>query len=181
MIHSDYYVFIGYEDLIRQGYPLPSIRTLARRTQHIKLEPGLFQEVINLLGEKLENSPEQLKLFSLTLDEMSLKSGSGIDYDLKTDSYIGNVTLPDHKGPASKALVFQLASITGPRVKQVIGYHFTPGTYNFQVFIQINCDPFFLQLIKKYCLLLKDQLKIKQWLYYWKKLFVCAMKKESKS
>ena len=180
MIHSDYYVFIGYEDLIRQGYPLPSIRTLARRTQHIKLEPGLFQEVINLLGEKLENSPEQLKLFSLTLDEMSLKSGSGIDYDLKTDSYIGNVTLPDHKGPASKALVFQLASITGPRVKQVIGYHFTPGTYNFQVFIQINCDPFFLQLIKKYCLLLKDQLKIKQWLYYWKKLFVCAMKKELK-
>ena len=89
----------------------------------------MFQEVIELLGEKLENSPEQLKLFSLTLDEMSLKSGSGIDYDLKTDSYVGNVTLPGHKGPASKALVFQLASITGPRVKQVIGYHFTPGKY----------------------------------------------------
>ena len=87
----------------------------------------MFQEVIELLGEKLENSPEQLKLFSLTLDEMSLKSGSGIDYDLKTDSYVGNVTLPGHNGPASKALVFQLASITGPRVKQVIGYHFTPG------------------------------------------------------
>ena len=107
---------------------------MTRRTQHIKLEPGLFQEVITLLGEKLEHSPEQLKLFSLTLDEMSLKSGSGIDYDLKTDSFIGNVTLPGHKGPASKALVFQLASITGPRVKQVIGYHFTPGTYILQDF-----------------------------------------------
>ena len=59
---------------------------------------------------------------------MSLKAGCGIEYDIRSDSYVGDSTLPGHSGEASKALVFQLASIGGPRVKQVIGYHLTPSS-----------------------------------------------------
>ena len=48
-------------------------------------------------------------------------------YDIKSDSYHGDTTLPGHEGPASKSLVFQIGSIGGPRVKQVVGFHFTPS------------------------------------------------------
>ena len=118
----------AYNDLIKEGYPLPSIRTLNERTEHIKLEPGSFDEVIEMMGDKYNGKPDHEKLFTLSLDEMSLKAGCGIEYDIRSDSYVGDSTLPGHSGEASKALVFQLASIGGPRVKQVIGYHLTPSS-----------------------------------------------------
>ena len=45
-------------------------------------------------------------------------SGS-YDYDIKNDCFIGNSTLPGHTGTASKAMVWQIASIGGRRYKQV--------------------------------------------------------------
>ena len=119
----------AYEDLIKAGYPLPSVRTLNQRSEHIKFEPGSFDEVIEMMGEKFHHKPDSEKLFTLSLDEMALKAGSRIEYDIRSDSYVGNSTLPGHSGSsASKALVFQIASIGGPRVKQVIGYHLTPSS-----------------------------------------------------
>ena len=118
----------AYEDLIKDGYPLPSVRTLQKRSEHLKFEPGCFEEIIEMMGEKYKDKPENEKLFALSLDEMALKAGTGMDYDLRSDSYQGDATLPGHNGPASKALVFQIASIGGPRVKQIVGYHFTPSS-----------------------------------------------------
>ena len=123
--------------MIKEGYPLPCIRTLQKRTEHLKLGPGIFDDVIEMLGNKLSSKSNYEKFYSLTLDEMSLKSGSEMVYDLKSDSFIGDATLPGHSGPASKALVFQIASIGGPRLKQVVGFHFTPSSVQSEVMAEI--------------------------------------------
>ena len=81
-----------------------------------------------MVGAKLSNRSDYEKFYTLSLDEVSLKSGSEMIYDIKSDKYHGNATLPGHEGPASKALVFQIVSIGGPRIKQTIGFHFTPSS-----------------------------------------------------
>ena len=106
----------------------------------MKLEPGTFEDVIEMVGEKFKDKSDNEKLFTLTLDEMALKAGSGMDYDIRSDSYQGDATLPGHSGQASKALVFQIASIGGPRVKQVVGYHFTPSSVNAKPIAEIIED-----------------------------------------
>ena len=123
--------------MLKAGYPLPSIRTLQKRTEHLKLGPGIFDDIIELMGDKLSNKSDYEKFYSLTLDEMSLKSGSEMTYDLKSDSFVGNATLPGHSGPACKALVFQIASIGGPRLKQVVGFHFTPSSIDSKTIAEI--------------------------------------------
>ena len=119
--------------MIKSGYPLPCISTLQKRTAHLKFEPGIFDDVIEMMGEKLSNRSDFEKVYALSLDEISLKSGSEMIYDIKTDKYQGKATLPGHDGPASKALVFQIASIGGPRIKQVVGFHFTPSSVDSKV------------------------------------------------
>ena len=82
----------------------------------MKFEPGTFEDVIEMVGEKYKDKTDNEKLFTLTLDEMALKAGSNLAYDLRSDSYQGYSTLPGHTDTeASKALVFQIASIGGPR------------------------------------------------------------------
>ena len=90
--------------MIKSGYPLPNIRTLQKRTEHLKFDPGLFDDVIEMVGAKLSNRSDFEKFYTLSLDEVSLKSGSEMIYDIKSDSYQGDATLPGHTGPASKAL-----------------------------------------------------------------------------
>ena len=85
------------------------------------------------MGEKLSSHSVFEKFYALSLDEVSLKSGGEMVYDIGTDSYHGEATLPGHSGPACKALVFQIASIGGPRMKQVVGYHFTPSSIESKV------------------------------------------------
>ena len=104
-------MFLAYEDLIQQGYPLPCVSTLQKRTKDFNFYPGVFEDVIQMMGEKISKGSYFEKFFALSLDEVSLKSGSEMVYDMKSDAYLGEATLPDHSGPASKALVFQIASI----------------------------------------------------------------------
>ena len=73
----------------------------------MKIEPGIFDDVITLMGEKVSGS-DFGKFFTLALDEVALKSGSEMVYDMVSDSFLGDVTLPEHSGSASKALVFQI-------------------------------------------------------------------------
>ena len=42
----------GYKTLQQMQIPLPNIRTLQRRMQHIKLEPGVLGEVFDMLRLK---------------------------------------------------------------------------------------------------------------------------------
>ena len=45
----------------------------------------LQDEVIEMMGEKFQHKPENEKLFTLSLDEMALKAGSRIEYDIRSD------------------------------------------------------------------------------------------------
>lgn len=47
---------VGYETLLEQGQPLPSLVTLRRRLQVIEFEPGVLPSVFQLLTEKVSIS-----------------------------------------------------------------------------------------------------------------------------
>ena len=63
-------------------------------------------------------------LCSLVLDEMSITPGR--QWDVKSDSFIGSITIGDDSGgnKATKCLAIMLAGIV-VRWKQVVYYHFT--------------------------------------------------------
>ena len=119
----------------------------------MKVEPGILDNVIEMMGDKLSSRDDKEKFYTLSLDEMSLKSGLELVYDLSTDSYLGEATLPGHSGPASKALVFQLASIGGPRLKQVVGFDFTPSSVHSKIVAEIieeiicKCDKVGIEIL----------------------------------
>lgn len=115
----------GYGVLQDLGYPLPSKRTLRWRTEDIHFESGVLHEVFEMLRIKSSTMQPNDRLCGLTMDEMALKPS--FDYDLKSDSFIGNVTLPNHSGRATKALVFQICGITA-RWKQTVAYFYTSGS-----------------------------------------------------
>jgi hypothetical protein len=100
----------GYENLLSLGYPLPAIRTLQKRTENIMFDSGILYEVLEAMSFKIKAMNPQEKLCCLTMDEMSVKSS--LDYDVKSDSFIGDVTLPHHEGIAKKALVYQLGGVS---------------------------------------------------------------------
>lgn len=115
----------GYEALKDLGYPLPAIRTLHQRTEDIHFESGILFEVLEMLRIKVQSMKDCERVCGLTMDEMSLKPA--FDYDLKSDSFLGDVTLPNHSGSATKALVFQICGIS-TRWKQTIAYFYTSGS-----------------------------------------------------
>lgn len=49
--------------------------------------------------------PEE-RICSLTLDEMALSTS--VEYDVSSGRLLGDVTLPDHSGTATHALVFMI-------------------------------------------------------------------------
>lgn len=53
----------------------------------------------------------------------------GINYDVASKSFIGNVTIPEHNGVANHGLVFMLGGISS-RWKQTIAYYFTGKLIN---------------------------------------------------
>ncbi len=131
----------GYDDLLKAGYPLPSISTLQKRTEHIMFESGILEEILEMMAEKVKSMNEQEVCCALTMDEMTLKPS--VDYDLKSDSFIGSVTLPNQEGEATKALCFQLGGLAF-RWKQVVGYFFTGNSIDGR-----NIGPICLELIKR--------------------------------
>lgn len=54
----------GYETLLKQGFPLPSIRTLRERTEHIEFESGVLDEVFDILKLKAQVWSNIHKLWS---------------------------------------------------------------------------------------------------------------------
>jgi hypothetical protein len=127
----------GYEMLLDQNLPLPSLRTLSRRLEGIKFESGVLSDVFDMLKVKVNTLEGHAKDCCLTLDEM--KISSKIEYDKGSDKYIGHVTLPDHSGTAEHALVFMLSGIT-VRWKQVVAFYFTGNSVNGAKFKAIVLD-----------------------------------------
>ncbi len=112
----------GYEDILSEGFPLPAISTLQRKMEHLRFDPGVLTEVFDMLQLKVNRMGEEERWCSLTMDEVSIKKS--LDYDLKSDTFLGSITLPGHSGEAAKAFCFQLGGLS-TRWKQAVGYHFT--------------------------------------------------------
>ncbi|KAH9364623.1 hypothetical protein HPB48_018598 [Haemaphysalis longicornis] len=116
----------GYDMLLAQGQPLPSTRTLRRRLQGVKFEPGIISEVFGLLQSKVPNLSKNERQCVLMLDEMAIVPK--IEYDASTGSVRGYTTLPVSGAPdkvlAMKVLVFMLGGLTS-QWKQVVGYYYT--------------------------------------------------------
>lgn len=129
----------GYSELIKQGYPLPSIRTLQRRLQNLKFDSGILNEVFSFLKLKVENFSTYEKDCVLVLDEMAITPGKM--YDTSLSKYFGEVTLPYHSGLATHVLLFMLGGVTS-RWKQVVAYYFTSDSVNGAVLKDIIIEIF---------------------------------------
>ncbi|XP_073671126.1 transposable element P transposase [Paramisgurnus dabryanus] len=124
----------GYKALQDMGIPLPDIRTLQRKVQFIKMEPGILEEVFDMLKLKAGGLTEMEKECVLTLDEMAITPS--IELHLGTGKLYGDVTLPGHTGVATHACVFMLAGST-TRWKQVVAYHYSGNSTNGAVYKSI--------------------------------------------
>ncbi|XP_077549557.1 uncharacterized protein LOC144162788 [Haemaphysalis longicornis] len=119
----------GYELLKDEVLPLPSERTLQRRIEDVKFEPGILNELLPALKAKLETMKPEERHCALLIDEMQLTAG--LDFDPTVKKPIGLATAPLVKqGPegelvyATHGLVVMLTGLSS-RWKQVVAYHFT--------------------------------------------------------
>ena len=131
----------GYELLLSQGQPLPSMRSLRRRMEVVSMEPGILSEVFELLKLKVTALNTKERECCLTLDEMSLRVG--LQFDRSSGCLRGDVTLPGHSGGANHALVVMLGGVT-TRWKQIVAYHFTGDSVN-----GTSLKPFILEIIRQ--------------------------------
>jgi hypothetical protein len=108
----------GYTMLRKMKLPFPAIRTLNYHLQNLQFKSGVLDDVINFMKIKIFNN-DFVKDCMLVLDEMDIKPG--LDYCVQTGTYVGNITFPQHKGVASKALVIMLGGIS-TRWKQIAAF-----------------------------------------------------------
>ena len=131
----------GYNLLLQQQQPLPSLRSLRRRIEFIRMEPGILGEVFSFLEVKVSAMKPEEKECCLTLDEMCIQPG--LQYDQSSSCLRGNVTLPGHSGIATHALVFMLGGIT-TRWKQLVAYYFTGKSVDGE-----TLKPIVLEILKR--------------------------------
>lgn len=87
----------GYQELIYQGIPLPSQRTLRRRLQDIDFKPGVCEQIFDMIKQHVSQlTDDREKDCMLAIDEMSIMAGEQIDQS--TMSHFGLSTLPDTLG-----------------------------------------------------------------------------------
>jgi len=113
----------GYQQVIKNVVPLPSVRTLQRKTEHLKFQPGILVEVLDAFEVELVDFSDLDKDCSIFWDEMALTSC--VELDRSTGCYIGTVTLPNVTGVAYKALVFMFGGIHR-KWKLTVAYYFVP-------------------------------------------------------
>lgn len=102
--------YFGYRELLNQGFPLPSLRTLNEKLNGWKFTSSISDEIFQFLQLKISTFKfDKDKDCLIVLDEISITSG--IQYDASVADYISYVTLPGHnsKELAIHGLVFMLA------------------------------------------------------------------------
>jgi len=99
----------GYQTMVDDGYPGPSIRTVQARTEHIKCNPGLEKETLETLKIKAGTFAVPADRCCLLFnDEMKITSGQ--QFNPSTNCIVGNATLPPHENEqGDKAMVWMLA------------------------------------------------------------------------
>ena len=115
----------GYNFLRKKEYPIPSLRSIRQHIQHVKIDSGILHEVFQWMKVKADDMNKQERMCLLSLDEMSLKQAK--EFDVRTGTLEGEANFPNHSGPATHALVFQLCGLS-TRWKQVVAYYFTPNS-----------------------------------------------------
>lgn len=93
--------------------------------------------MFDFLTLKVEGVRPEERLCCLTLGEMSLTPS--VEYDAGSGNLTGGVTLPQHDGPATHALVFMLGGITA-RGKQTVCYRYTRDSTDGAVIKDIILD-----------------------------------------
>ncbi|KMQ85122.1 transposable element p transposase, partial [Lasius niger] len=86
---------VGYELISSTQMPLPCVRVLQNRMQHLKFSPGILQEIFQVLPAKINNMASLHKHCMLSFDEMSIKEA--LEFDTSTNTYIGYCTVPAAK------------------------------------------------------------------------------------
>ncbi|XP_018398977.1 PREDICTED: uncharacterized protein LOC108776768 isoform X3 [Cyphomyrmex costatus] len=85
----------GYEELLQQGMPFPSLRTLRRKLENFKFESGISNEMFEFLKFKASSFEDIDKECGLVLDEMSITSKTV--FDPSTNTMLGNIIFPNDK------------------------------------------------------------------------------------
>lgn len=87
----------GYKELINQNIPLPSTRTLRRSIEAINFQPGICDDIFQILRYKVSQfQDDREKDCMLALDEISLAPGE--QNDASTNSFIGYATITNSRG-----------------------------------------------------------------------------------
>ena len=86
----------GYSDLLKRGFPFPSIRTLNEKIENLEWEPGkLSKDIVHFLSIKVSTFTEDIyKDCVLTLDEMTIRETHN-QIDPATKKIIGRNTIGD--------------------------------------------------------------------------------------
>ena len=130
----------GYEFFREQIPMFPAPRTLSSRLENLRFEPnGILGELVDMMKLKCETMSELEKDVGILFDEMKIEAG--VEYEPALRKWIGEVTLPDHEGVATHALVFMIAGISSnPRFKQTVAYYFSGDKTNGMVYGPIIGD-----------------------------------------
>ena len=112
-------------EYLRKIFCLPHPNSLCIWTSSVKCEPGFFNDVFEMLKEKVSKNPSHAEC-GLICDAMSIKE-SVIYYNKSTGKYDGyvnygeGIVLSDENVVASEATVFMLVSFRG-QWKYPVGY-----------------------------------------------------------
>ena len=80
----------GYNYIRKTGGAYPSVRTLQRCLQNINCQPGVLDDVFNLLKLKVDLMEERDKQIVLIYDEMTISQK--IDHSKSSDELLGGIT-----------------------------------------------------------------------------------------
>ena len=117
----------GYEYLrVTVGYPLPAYRTLCEHMKDVPLHPGVQEDFIQRLGEKISTFGEYDAV--LMLDEMQTRKC--LQFDKGLGKFLGNISPElssnenNTEALANHVLVLMARGIT-VKWKQIVAYFFT--------------------------------------------------------
>lgn len=108
--------------LLSKRLQFPNPRTLNRWISHYKVREGFDLQLLNSLQVKIQSLPEENRVCTLLIDEMSLKQNS--QYDRYVDKIVGICLENDKIVFPSTATVFMVSGVK-MKWRQAIGYFFT--------------------------------------------------------
>lgn len=111
----------GYKYLLKLNHPLPNIRTLSLKIQHLAFQPGILHEIFYYLKIKIQNLTEIERYCCMQFDAAAITPSK--EYCTSSSKIVGYDTLSQLPVLACHVLVFLLSGIT-TSWKQIIAYHF---------------------------------------------------------